>query len=89
MTPKPRLDQLILTLDWLEVAMSWHCALSNGHAHAQLCIHVGVITIPLKELMLGLQAHTTATQSREFQNFNHDVLMAIGGILQKKGISFA
>lgn len=38
---------------------------------------------------VAITAHTTATQSREFQNFNHDVLMAIGGILQKKGISFA
>jgi len=38
---------------------------------------------------VAITAHTTATQSREFQNFNHDVLMAIGGILQKRGISFA
>lgn len=35
------------------------------------------------------QAHTTAQQSREFQNFNHDVLMALADIQQKRGVGFA
>ena len=34
------------------------------------------------------QAHTTAQQSREFQNFNHDVLMALADIQQKRGVGF-
>ena len=47
------------------------------------------MAFPVLPLCYLLQAHTTATQSRDFQNFNHEVLMKLADILQQRGVKFA